>query len=189
MNQEAFQSVSSNHIDSPIPKLSIEMVEFKMTHYLAKASIGQIMFCFQRILNTQPKNDFEKNLYDNLFPQIKKLLEEYEKMLEGTSNSKILVRYHNLIAKLPPGTIIYQGEHGRIKMRNPKIGALIMAIKQRLQFIMSRDIPEIYKNNEELLKEFNDLKADCIVFYGSICTFEKKFTFAVRKTKVIEIPK
>jgi len=168
-----------------VQPLFLGMVEYKPHYVLAKASIGQIMISFQNILNVKPKNEYEENLYSIIIPEIKKLIEQYEQILQVKTYSEMVVVYYNLLVKLPEKTIVYNEEHGRTKMKNPKIGSLIKASKQRLHFIITRETPNIYKDNSELSTEFEKLRRQCRLLYDNIVKFEKIFAGSVKKSKVI----
>ena len=157
-------------------QMHLGMVDFKLHYVLSKASIGQIMVCFQNVLKIKPKNQYEEKLYAIIIPEITKLVDQYNEMLFVESYSEMIVRYYNLLINLPIGTSINDEEHGKIKMKNPKIGFLIQAAKQRLRFLLDREIPEIYKINNSLLDEFNILRDDVTVFYNNMVRFEKIFS-------------
>ena len=168
-----------------VQPLYLGMVEYKPHYVLAKASIGQIMISFKNTLNVKPKNEYEENLYSVIIPEIKSLLQQYEEILQVKTYYEMVVVYYNLLVKLPEKTIVYNEEHGRTKMKNPKIGFLIKASKQRLHFIITRETPNIYKDNAELSTEFEKLRRQCRLLYDNIAKFEKTFAVAVRKSKVI----
>ena len=145
-------------------QLNLKMVDHKPYYILAHASIGQIMVSFQNILSVKSKNEYEEKLYAILIPEIKKLVNEYNEMLSFTNHNEMQVRYYNLITNFPKAVSIYEKEHSKVTMGNPKIGALIKAIKQRLDFIITREIPELYKLNENLLKKCIYLVIICPMF-------------------------
>ncbi|AYV76893.1 MAG: hypothetical protein Barrevirus3_13 [Barrevirus sp.] len=166
-----------------VQQLYLAMVDLKPHYCLAKSSIGQIVFSLQNILSVVPKSDYEKKLYVVIIPEIKKLLDQYNSMLIVQSYPAMLVRYYNLLVGLPSKVSIFNEEHGRIKMKNPKLGSLIKAGKQRLSFIISRKTPDIYLINTVLADEFTKLQADCQLFYDNLLNFEKIFVKAVREAK------
>jgi len=161
-------------------KLNLQMVNYKPYFILAHASIGQIIVCFQNIMGCQAKNVYEEKLYAIIMPEIQILLDEYNEMLSSNSYEEMQVKYYNLLIDLPKGVSINQKEHSKIKMNNVKIGSLIQATKQRLEFIITRPTPTIYQYNENLLKEFNKLQNDSKLFLDSIINFEHVFVNAIR---------
>ncbi|ARF09573.1 hypothetical protein Indivirus_1_196 [Indivirus ILV1] len=166
-----------------VQQLYLGMADFKPYYYLSKASIGQIMICFQNILSVIPKSEYESKLYSVIIPEINQLVQQYNNMLVFKNYPEMLVRYYSLLTKLPSNISIYKEEHNYIQLKNPKIGALIKAAKQRLYFVITREVPDIYKINSSLSNEFNNLKDDCQKFYESMINFEKIFIQAVRNAK------
>ncbi len=171
------------NVTGQVQQLCLGMVDFKPNYYLSKASIGQIMVCFQNVLSVKSKSNYETRLYSAILPEINKLVQQYNGMLTFKNYPEMIVRYYNLLNKLPPNVTVYKEEHGTIQMKNPKIGALIKAAKQRLQFIITREMPDIYRINSELSKEFNNLKSDCQNLYDNMVQFEELFVKAVRSAK------
>ena len=146
----------------PENSLSLTMVDWKSYYVLSKASIGQIMVCFSKILNVMPKNVYEIKLYEKLKPATEKLLNEFNKLLIYNDAKDKDIRYYNLIVNLPKNISINDAENGLVILKSAKIGLLIKAIKQRISFIIEREIPERYLTDQELLQGFNNLRSNMV---------------------------
>lgn len=160
--------------------LHLSQVIWRPNFVLSTASIGQIIISFNNVLKVNPKNQYEITLYQHLKPEIKKLVDEYNNILKCTNLKEQQVKYYNLIVPLPFGVNVYD-EHSEIMLRNAKIGALIKAAKQRIQFIQDRETPVIYVNDPETLQEFINMKLQIKEFSNSLNQFEKTFVFAINE--------
>lgn len=159
--------------------LSVFEVYWARYFNLSEASIGQIIYCFYNIISIVPKKVYDEVLYEYLKPAIWTLLKEYSKILNCNSQTEKDVKYFNLIRTMPNGTSVYPEEHGKIKLGKPKIGALIKAMKQRITFILERETPQIYLNNQEMLSEFLNMKIQLQEFYTTVRNFEQEFVLAI----------
>lgn len=160
-------------------KLDLSLVHWKPNYILSRASLGQIMCSFNKICDLVPKNIYEETLYEKLPVILKKLIQTYENILKCNNASEHCVKYFNLIGNLPKGTSIFDGEHGYIKLGYPKIGQLIKAANQRIDYILERDDPKFYQENEILLKEFNKMKQEIDKFKDTLLDFEIDFMEAI----------
>lgn len=163
--------------------LRLDMVDWKPSYVLSKASLGQIMQCFNNIKNLIPKNLYERTLYSILKKIGEKLTEDYESTLISESKEEYSVKYHNLIVKLPLNVSINEEAHGNIKLKNASIGKLILASKQRIDFILKREPPLIYINNSSLLNQFEKMKKLLQEFYEKLIIFEEDFVLAIDEAK------
>jgi len=177
---ESIQSIESSEITQSFD-LSLNQVLWKPHFTLSSASISQIITSFNNILKVNPKNQYEITLYQHLKPAIEKLVNEYNDILKCNNLKEQQVKYYNLIVSMPFGVSVYDEEHGRILMRNAKIGALVKAAKQRLIFIQERYTPVIYINDMETLQEFDNMKLQIGNFNIVLNQFEKDFVFAINE--------
>lgn len=161
--------------------LTLNLVPWKPTFILSKSSIGQIMLSFSNILRVKPKNKYETTLYKYLKPAVETLVNAYSDMLKCSNVKEQQVKYYNLINVMPLGVTIFPETHDLIMMKNAKIGELIKAAKQRLNFILERDTPVIYVNDEEALEEFNNMKLQINNFIVILDNFEKEFMASINK--------
>ena len=153
-------------------------VEWHPYYVLFRASLGQIMFSLSRVLELLPKNIYEKTLYSNLKSIIIKLIKEYDIMLKCSNKIEREVKFYNLIGKMPYLVKINEEEHN-IKLHKPKIGKIIAALKQRVNFILTRNIPQFYKNNEIYLNEFQKMQEQIKKFKEKVYDFELNFIEAI----------
>ena len=162
--------------------LSLDCVDWKRHYILSKASLSQIMISFWNVSGIEAKdgNYYEKVLYEKLKPAVEKLIECYHDILCYENVIQKNIKFHNLIVNLPKNVTINQHEDGKIKMGDAKIGKLIAAAKQRINFIQIRDVPIMYANNESYLQEFNKMKEELNLLMETLCDFEKAFAEAVK---------
>lgn len=178
------QSVISNNIkiDNQINnELNLNMVNWRPNYILAMASIGQIMVSFSKIKNLVPKNSYESVLYIKLNKNISILLEKYNDLLKYNSNAEREVKYYNLIVDLPKNTFI--DDKDNIYLKNARIGKLVNASKQRINFILNRDIPFRYKNNVLYENAFVQMRDELKEFYETLINFEKDFVISIDEAK------
>jgi hypothetical protein len=170
----------NNQLDTVINyDLNLDQVHWSSKCSLSRASIGQIMVSFKNILRAQPRNLYQTILYTRLKPAVEALVNAYCEIIRCVNSKEQQIKYFNLIVGLPHNTIIFPGEHNFIFLRNPNIGALIKAIKQRITFILERDIPIIYRNDSTLNDEFLNLRRQIQNFKLDVLTFEEEFIIAV----------
>lgn len=159
--------------------LNLDQVNWKPNYNLSKASIAQIIVSFKNILKVNPKNHYETALYSKLKPEVEKLLSTYNEILKCKNVKEQSVKYYNLIVPLPNNVAIYPEEHGSVMMKNARIGSLIKAAKQRIEFIENRETPAIYITDPELIQEFNNMKLRMKELSQVLTCFEKSFVLAI----------
>lgn len=164
--------------------LSLDQVDWKPSYNLAQASIGQIMVCFSKILDLTPKTTYEAKFYSHLKPSVRGLIDRFECMLLCSSEEEKQVKVYNLLITLPSGVTIYEEEHGNMKLARPKIGALIKAAKQRLEFIQKRPLPYIYVEEMALFREYIKMKDELIHFNEDLHNFETDFVAIFEKIRM-----
>lgn len=159
--------------------ISLDNVIWKHYFKLSQASLGQIIISFCNILKVQPKNQYEINLYENLKPLVHQLVNNYNTILVYTNKNEHDIKYYNLIVNLPKTVSINEEQHGQIILGHAKIGCLIQAAKQRIEFIIGRDIPDVYKQDQNLSELFLQLQKDMRKFKDDMIEFEKAFVLAI----------
>ena len=168
--------------ETEILNLTLNLVDWKPHYILARASLGQIMVSLNKISKVKAKNMYEKILYNKLKILIEELMNGeygYNKLLQCENINEKNVKFYNLVVNMPSNISIFNEDHGHMKLRNAKIGQLIKASKQRIEYILKRDIPELYQNNEKLLNEFNKMKIDLDNFKNLLEDFEENFVEAI----------
>lgn len=161
--------------------ITLDMVKWDSRFKLSRASIGQIMKSFMNILNTKEKNVYEETLYKIIKPEIKLMLDHYNKLLEYHNIFDFNVKYYNLIVNMPGNVSVQEEDHGKVFLGNPKIGKLIQAAKQRTEFIINREVPMVCKSDPGIHIEFVKLQQNMVEFRETIINFEKKFIQAIDK--------
>lgn len=159
--------------------LSLDEVDWKPFYILSKCSIAQIMCSFRNILKVVPKNVYEGTLYARLKPAVEGLIECYNDILHYNNSIERDVKFYNLIVKLPFNVSINDQEDGHIRMKNAKIGKLVKACRQRIEFIQHRVIPQMYVNNFHYLHEFNKMKEELKGLLSTLRDFEVEFLEAI----------
>ena len=163
--------------------LNLGLVDWHPYYLLSKGSLGQIMVSFSKIKSTNPKNIYERSLYQKLNIIIKGLVDRYDEMLQCNSEEEKNVKFHNLIVNLPRGISIYNDIHGNIKLGYAKIGQLIYATYQRIDYILERETPTIYENDALLLEEFNKMKNELSIFRAEFELFETSFVEYINEAR------
>jgi len=159
--------------------LNLDQVNWKPNYILSKASIAQIVVSLKNILRVNPKNKYETTLYDRLKPAVNNVLCTYNEILKCNSLKEQNVKYYNLIVPLPHNVAVYPEEHGSVQMKNARIGALIKAAKQRIEFMNDRETPAIYIADEELVREFTNMKLRMKELSLVLTEFETNFLLAI----------
>jgi hypothetical protein len=161
------------------PPITLDMVNWRPSYRLSKASIGQIMKSFEKIQKVKPKNTYEDILYGKLKSSVTILLSSYNELLVSTNDVEYNIRFHNLIVDLPYNVTINENEHNNIYLGTARIGALIEAAKQRLEFIINRPVPTICQATPQLEQEFVKLKTLITDFRDVLMDFEEAFIEAI----------
>jgi len=159
--------------------LSRESISLKRNYILCKSSLAQIVETINQI-KIIPKNDYELVLKENFERIIPEFIKSFDKLLKTDNENDYIVRKYNLICNLPPGVSIYPKEQYQ-KLRTANIGNLLYALYQRIDYIIERDIPDRYKDNdnEKLADSFIKLQNDLKLFRNDIRDFEDKFLAAI----------
>ena len=167
-------------------RLSLDNVDWKGHYVLARASIGQIIRTLQNVkIHAEKKKSsvkpYEMTLNVGLCDIISDLLDNYEKMLCFESDIERDIAFFNIIVNLPKDIVINAEKHGQIYLNRANIGNLIQAMRQRVDFILNRDIPDRYTDDPEQLTVFNSLKEKLLNFKNDIDTFEQDFIDIIDK--------
>lgn len=152
-------------------KYSINSVMWEPYFILSKASLGQIMYTLYHI-----KNNINNLEIQNL---LSTLVTKFENILISDNQLEKNVLYFNLIVNLPYSININNHLHNRIRLSKARIGILIKCLKQRVQFIIDREIPVPKYMDPTYLPEFPEkfTKLQNIMkgFLVDIVEFEQQF--------------
>ena len=159
--------------------LSLDMVQFEYNCPVSQASIGQIIKSLNSVVNLKAKNIYEITLYSKFNSFIPQFIEEYNKLLKCTNQFEYLVKYYILIVQLPYGVEIPINNHNYINLGKPRIGELIKAARQRISFIIEREIPMVYQILELYRQEYLKMIEQLKDFLIKLNEFEKDFVNAI----------
>lgn len=160
--------------------LNINSVMWEPYFVLSKASAGQIIYTLIYIRD---------NIQDiQVSELLTKFIAKYENLLNSDNEIYRNVLYFNLLVNLPRSINVDDHLYGSIKLSKAKIGVLIKCLKQRVQFIINREIPipkYIEFDIEDYSKEFLHLQDSMKNYYSDILEFEKEFVTLVRSRRNI----
>lgn len=163
-----------------INQLNYNEVDWKGHYTLDRASFGQIMFTISRI-KIVPKNQYEIILNSYLMKIIPELMRSYQEILVYENLFERDVFAYNLLGNLPKHITIFTNDHGKIQLKRANIGNLIIALYQRIDFILERTIPKMYQENKNYLDAFEKMRLNVKKFRNDVQLFEKQFIYAVDK--------
>lgn len=166
--------------------LNMDEIDWHPLYKLNKASLGQIMQTFVQI-NFNPKNNYEKIINKTLKIIIPKLIESFKNIIIFENESEKQVYYYNLLGNLPQGMKINIEKHKNIFLKKANIGNLILALRQRITFILTRNVPKMYKENLNYLNAFNKMKKNLNNFLSIIENFEDEFVNSIDEAHKIKI--
>jgi hypothetical protein len=156
--------------------LTLDSVDYRRSYVLSKSSIGQIMKAMSvtttRLNN--PKNNYEQILFPGIKNLLNDLIKEYNTLLIFSDEPEHSVKKINLIGNLPKPLSLLEQEH-RIQLHTANIGNLIKACYQRIDFILNRDVPVFYKENQNYLPAFNKMQNELRTFKEKVREFENNF--------------
>lgn len=174
----AFSKPVEQFINPKQPNCNRNNVNWKPNYVLSQSSLGQIMETIARI-RMNPKNIYEETLYNKLGPIRIVFVSQFDQMLITNSYVESQVILHNLLGNLPKGTKIFPQNHDKITLGRAKIGNLLQALYQRVDFILTRDPPTFYEKNTSYLVAFNEMRKKLTVFRQDIKKFEEGFVDAI----------
>lgn len=160
--------------------LSRNFVDWDPKYTLDRASLSQIIETIQKT-KIKPKNKYEEILGEELQKIIPKLINQFDGMLKCESKKEHEVKRANLVGKMPKYVSINTEKHGRIKLNNAGIGVMIQALYQRVDFILDRDMPKFYKDDEEFENYFKNMQKLIGEFRQAVDEFEEDFMSSIDK--------
>ena len=159
--------------------LSLDMVAFEYNCPVSQASIGQIIKSLNNVVNLHAKNIYEITLYSKFNSIIPQFIDEYNKLLKCSNQLEYIVKYYILIVKLPYGVEIPINNHNNIRLGKPRVGELIKAARQRIDFIIEREMPIVYQTFEPYRHEYLKMIEQLKDFLVKLDEFEKDFVNAI----------
>ena len=189
IKEEVNFNILSNYNEKKIENidfdLHLDLVDFSKYYILSRASLGQIMTSFANINFTfSIKNNIYQNvLYQLLNIIIPDLICSYYKLLKCNSFIEKEVKFYHLIVNIPHNLEIVLNNHNIVNLGKPKIGELITAIKQRIDYILNKQIPILYNGKQSHIEEYNKLLIQLKGFKDNLLKFEKCFIDAISKAR------
>ncbi len=164
-----------------IYELDVGMVELKKWHKLDRASLGQIMRRMMDVQIKNPKNSYEIVLDEFFRSKTSELVNAYNKILECWSFEEYEVKLYNLIGKLPPGLKIEIPIRKTNLLSRASMGDMVVAIKQRINFILTRDLPVMYTFRPEYKDAFLKMQTELSEFLEKVEIYEEEFQDVIDK--------
>ena len=165
-------------------KLGLQCVRWNPFIILSKASLGHLMVNFGNLLVLQPKNTYQTILYKNIHPFIVKILDTFTEMLSFKTEQEKNVKLYNVLGELPHEVFINHCTDGRIYLCNLRIGKLISTTKQRVEYIINRNVPSRYIGDEILTDEFIKVRTSMKKLMLALNEFEIGFVESLNKANV-----
>ena len=164
------------------PTINQLNIDFKPYYILSRASFGQIMESFNRISINKPTKSIYQHVIIQWFgKEIPLLIENFESILSHKCSIDYTIKWYSLAVNLPFKLHIMKYKHGKIYLKNAKIGVLVEALKQRLNYILIRETPYRYINDPHQIDHYIDMKKDLQKFKKTIDLFEKNFVEIIDK--------
>ena len=181
MEQIKYQTKQINNANINI----IKDIKYEKYYKLCSAGIGQIIRAIHEKQIHNIDNEHKKKLSLFFEENNQALIDSFIKIYLNTENEydKQIRKYNLMNGKLPRKIKINEEKHN-IKIGRAKMGQLIKALKQRINFIIEREIPEYYKNKEENINYmlgFKKLQQDMKEFLNEILIFESNYILLFRK--------
>ncbi len=168
--------------------LSLDKVKIGRRHKVTRASIAQLVKRLSTSKITNPKNKYQESLNIFFESENSKLADRYNEILQCSSYDEMVVKEYNLLGDLP----------GKMEITEPciqksntlskaSIGDMINALRQRIQFIINREIPLYYVINESYKTEFNNMQQQITEFENAVDEYEENWIEAndiAQKTKI-----
>jgi hypothetical protein len=159
--------------------LSLDQAELKDNYNLFQASLGQVMKQLKVMTVKQPLSEFDKVMFKFFTERKAVFVESFEKILNCESDEEYKVKSFNLIGNLPRGVMVPQKIKGHVKLCKARLGDLIATVYQRIQFIVTREVPSFYDNFPEMKNYFLKMQDEIKEFGCEVKSFEDDFIAAV----------
>jgi len=156
--------------------LSLDLVYWQPWFALSKSSLGQIMRSISKIRYRAKKgNKFQMEVYPKLNFLIKQLIKDFNEVLDYENDFEYKVNLYNLIGTLPRGMSINDDEHDRILLDSKEIGEFIVAALQRIDYILNREMPIMYRDRRGLEDAFRKMQNKLLEFKYILKEFENQY--------------
>lgn len=152
--------------------ITLENVPYDDNYRIKFGSISQLMRGLQvmqpKITSDKETDNYKQVLYPKLRELSQSLVNKFIPMLSASSEKERNVRNYNLCGyegQIRPDKFnrypFVSGVNPNAKYGYANFGYFMRTLKQRLEFIASRDLPTRYSSDEVLTNTFNLLKLEC----------------------------
>ena len=182
---KTYFSIKSKEMEKKeVYNLSLDQVELKNWFKLNRSSLGQLLGQLQKVDIKNPNNEYKisfkawiKNSGD-----IQELVSAYNNILRSNSKIEYNVKKVNLLGNLPKD-IIVNTSHNDTNLNKSRIGDIIRASKQRIIYMITRELPERYMDDKKERIEFRKIQFQMVWFLLVMIKFECKFVTTNKKCK------
>lgn len=172
-----------------VDQFTFETIPFQSSWQLSKGSLGQIMKAFEYTSDKcdRPSNSYEEAMFRQLKVVIGKILEEFKKFLTFDSDRQRDVVWYTLCGYNGriSGQVILDGTRANVRYDKVNFGPLLKGAMQRCQFILQRDVPEMYTKNLIMNTEFNNLREKLDPFHDLLKSLEKEWIAIVVNARTV----
>lgn len=173
---------------SEMTTLTIATIPYDDKYRLNQGSASQLVRGMTEMVArlTEPINEYQKELYPALRSIVAEFVEKYEQLLTTTNQTEYEISRYNLHGysgrvKMPIST---RGVKYNLVYKYANFGDYLKTVTQRLKFVIERQIPQRYSNNESELTAFTSLRqkvTDFLKFVGE--ETEPKWNTAVASAR------
>jgi hypothetical protein len=190
-------TTNTNTVETQQPinyNLNLENVPYNTNHSLIAGSLGQLMKSIQdlssRISSDKETDDYKKALYPKLRNISTGLLDQFFPLLKANNSKEEGVRKFNIIG--------YNGMVKKVRGRFPFVarlrpnttykyanfGDLMKVVKQRCEYLTTREVPQRYIDDHEEGQAFTKLRGEVATFLNYLNnTVDKQWSDAVTSAR------
>ena len=149
---------------------SFDDIKLRESYIIIKSSLGELIkqVSLIQIIEKDNNNNYTKLLSEFFKTENKILIDSYKNIISKTN-------CYDLVSPLPRGVVIKQNVKSYITLNKAKLGDIIKAVYQRIDFISSRETPIFYLRTAELTQKYKNMQAEIINFKKSVQDYERKF--------------
>ena len=155
--------------------MSLDKVKIGRRHKVNRASIAQLVKRLSTSRIKNPKNIYQESLNEFFDAQNPKLAKAYNDILNCSNYEEYVVKEYNLLGDLPGKMAIDTSIQKSNLLFKAAVGDMINALKQRVKFIIEREIPVYYNSNEQFKKEFINMQEQIAEFSYEVNEYEENW--------------
>ena len=161
--------------------LSLDKVSIHYTYLLEKASVGQIMKRLSNLAIKDPKNIYQETLNEYFKTAVPKLVNAYNEMLKSSTYEEYVVKDYNLLGNLPRKMSLDTSIKKNPNLYQASVGDMLKALRQRVDFIATREVPKFYEKNPMYMESFKNMQKQILELIPHVDEFENGFTNTIDK--------